>query len=251
MQWLLISVAALLFGQQPAFEVASVKPSDPAASGQKFMFKHDGLTITNATLSDLVQAAYDVRSFQVSGGPDWFDKARYDLDAKNTEADMATIEPGSADHIQQTRLKLRVVLAERFKLKIHSEQKEMTEYALVLAKGGSKMQDEPDLSQGNGGVNVGCARIRGTRTTIANLVQMLSRKVGRPVIDRTSLEQRYTFDLTWTPDPGTCGISVDAPAGDGPSIFTAVQEQLGLKLEAIKAPVETIVVDRAEKPGAN
>ncbi len=262
-----ISIAGLIFlvsleafGQAvpaaPAFEVASVKPSNPASRSSSFSFNGGaGLTIEGGTLKRIIETAYDVRDFQILGGPGWIDSDRYDISAKNADDDPVMKLPTVPERVKVARVKLQTLLAERFQLKVHRETKELPEYALVVAKNGSKMKEITDLPQS--GINSNCGRMTGTRTSMANFVVALSRQLGRPVLDRTGLAGRYDFLLTYTPEIGACSQPAEGRGseavnpGDGPSIFTAMQEQLGLKLEAIKGPVEIIVVNHADKADAN
>jgi uncharacterized protein (TIGR03435 family) len=147
------------------------------------------------------------------------------------------------------------LLAERFQLRVHRETRELPEYALVVGKNGLKVKEITDLPEA--GIASNCGRMTGTRAVMSGLAVVLSRELGRPVLDRTSLAGKYNFQLTWAPETGPCSQPADVRGSeasnpdDGPSVFTALQEQLGLKLEAIKGPVEIIVVDQAEKADAN
>jgi uncharacterized protein (TIGR03435 family) len=154
--------------------------------------------------------------------------------------------------------RLRALLAERFQLVIHRETKEQSIYALVLAKNGPRLQETKETgTQQNMMTNRG--RSEGHAIPIGMLAQSLSGLTGRPVVDKTGLAGKYDFVLEWTPDVGADaraqgfgnGVTEPAPAPGGPTIFTALQEQLGLKLESQKGPVENIVIDRAEKPSEN
>jgi uncharacterized protein (TIGR03435 family) len=156
---------------------------------------------------------------------------------------------------------LVALIEDRFQLKIHRETKEMPVYALVVAKNGTKLKANagepgPRLRMGRGQLN-------GTKVPLKMLVQQLAQQLGRPVVDKTGLTGDYDFTLTWTPQPGEGGAMFAGPGGpggpegpppsdpDGPSIFAAIQEQLGLKLESDKGPVEILVLDQVEKPTEN
>jgi uncharacterized protein (TIGR03435 family) len=232
--------------QAQMFEAASVKrsiPDTPNGSTYEFL-AGGGLRVKNSTLRGLVESAYDVRDFQIAGGPPWLYADRYDV--------LARSEPGSAgsaraDDMKATRLKLQALLADRFRLVVHRETRELAEYALTIERGGSKLVADqlPESSNGRTGVRSSCGRMTGTRASMTNLTFMLSRQLRRPVLDRTGLAGNYNFELTWTPDVAPCSDSTD---NNAPSIFTALREQLGLRLDSIKGPVDTIVVDRAERP---
>ncbi len=234
-----------VLAQALAFDAASIKNSTPGdLSGAAFDYQPGGgFRVRNGTLSSLIESAFDVRGFQVSGGPPWLTTDRFDVIARSQSA----IAPArGADGISQTRLKLQALLAERFRLIVHREMREQQEYALTVAKGGPKMALSSAASGNPRGINAADGHLIGRQATMGNLVFGLSRRVGRPVVDRTGLSDRYDFDLTWQ----ELRADRESSAG-GPSIFTAVQEQLGLKLDSIKGPVETIVVDRAERPAAD
>jgi bla regulator protein blaR1 len=236
-------LAAIL--QAQTFDVASIKRSAPAnPNGSTFEFlQGGGLRVEYGTLRGLIESAYDVRDYQITGGPSWLNVDRYDVTARS--------EPGSAEvsraeEMAATRLKLRALLAERFQLAVHRETRESQEYALDVEKSGSKViTAESVLPNARTGIQSTCGRMTGTQASMANLVFVLSRQLRRPVIDRTGLKDRYNFELNWTPDVAPC---IGAADNNAPSIFTALREQLGLRLDSIKGPVETIVVDRAERP---
>jgi uncharacterized protein (TIGR03435 family) len=215
----------------PAFDVATVKPNDPS--------RHPGATAWSqgptedelkmmGSLKTFLKYAYGIEDVQIAGGPKWLDNDLFEIDAKASS-------PASA---AQMRLMLRALLEQRFKLSTHTETKPVAVYSLVVAKGGPKIQ-QADTS-GPGASSSGSTLIRGTLDT-GQLAQMLTRVLGRSVIDNTGLNGAYNVGLTWAAD--------DDPSG--PSLFTAVQEQLGLKLEPTKGPVETLVIDHAERPSEN
>jgi len=242
------------------FEVASIRPSKPGGSGSTYNFTPDsGVKVTNGTLKGLIEMAYDVRDFQIQGGPGWVDSESFDIVAKSDAAPDAG--PGrSTNGIADTRLRLQNLLRERFQLAVRRESKDLPEYVLVVGKSGAKIRPN-SASPGAGssaGVNAACGQMVGTSATMANLAYKLSRTLDRPVVDQTKLAGKFDFELRWTPDTGPCAASISDPnsgavtsSGDGPSLFTAVQEQLGLRLESAKGPVEVLVIDRVEKPSEN
>jgi len=261
-----LATALRLFGQNaPApltFEVASIKPSTPDAQGSGIQFMPGGgLRMTNIALKQMITFAYGVQDFQVLGGPGWITSERYDLLAKpDTSADAgdAPINVGKMTDEQfktaqeRTRARLQPLLAERFQLAIHRETKEQPVYALVVAKGGSKLKET------KGGRRIGMTRSKITSEgePLPFLAQLLSNLLGRPVLDQTGIKGDFDFELSWTPDPGQSsgppGLDASTPPDpNGPSLFTAIQEQLGLRLESTKGPVETIIIDRAEKASEN
>ena len=249
----------IAFAQQtprPEFEVASVKPAD--ANDQRFFVgsQPGGKFNANANLKLLIGVAYDVRNHQISGGPNWIDSAKFEIEARAESS--AALPPGPAGGAQM-RLMLQSLLAGRFKLTLHRETRQEQVYELVVAKGGSKLKEAADTGKdGPQGMRMGRGQLTGTAAPIGILVNVLSQQLGRSVIDKTGLNGKYNFSLTYTPEPGQGGPfgppGPDAPPPpdpNGPSIFTAIQEQLGLRLESTKGPVDMLVIDHAEKPDAN
>jgi uncharacterized protein (TIGR03435 family) len=227
------------------------------------------MQVSNVPLRMLITFAYDIRDFQLSGGPAWVGTERYDILAKaerSASSEKVPDDPRKMTDEQRVRTqaemreRMRNLLAERFHLTIHRETREAPVYALVVAKGGSKMQAVQESPDGRVGLQGGRGQLNGMAAQIPMLANLLSNQLGRPVIDKTELKGKYDFKLEWAPDPnqggeGKFGAGVEAPPTssdpDGPSIFTALQEQLGLRLESQKGPVETIVIDRVEKATEN
>jgi uncharacterized protein (TIGR03435 family) len=235
-----------------SFEAATVKPaqnSGPMAPVGIRGTPGGRLSTMNTTLKMLVTFAYNVRDGQVSGGPPWMDSDRFDIEAK----------PETTATPDQVRLMMQTLLADRFNLKIHRESKEMNVYALTVAKGGPKMKLNDNQDDVRPQMRMSPGAISATAGTIELLLQPLSRFVGRNVVDKTGLTGRYDFELKWTPDPGMGFAGGPGPGGagppppdpNGPSLFTAIQEQLGLKLDAQKSAIDTIVIDSAGKPSEN
>jgi len=228
-----------------AFDVASVKRSAPDnPNGSTFEYTTGGgLRVLNGTLRGLIESAYDVRDFQVTGGPAWLTTDRYDVVARSQPGDPVT---SRADDMKATRLKLQMLLADRFKLTVHREMRELQEYALVTDKKGPKLvvATAADAASGRTGIQSSACHMTATQASLTNLAFVLSRRLQRPVVDRTGLTERYNFQLDWSSDVARCEDANE----NAPSIFTALQEQLGLKLDPIKGLVETIVVERAERP---
>ena len=272
-----LACALLANAQTPAptFDVASVKPNKSGDMGIRIMFQPGGrFEANNASLKTLIQIAYDVRDFQISGGPAWISSDRYDIQAKaegGSQGDLRTEteEQRKAD-LDRRRLMIQALLADRFKLVVHKESKESTIYALVVAKGGPKLKelppettpapdpkeskdsmDKPDPKRPpRGMMRMGHGELSSQGVKLAALAQSLSNAVGRPVIDKTGLTGDYSYELKWTPDESQGGAAPSADA-NGPSIFTALQEQLGLKLESQKGQVDSLVIDHAEKASEN
>jgi uncharacterized protein (TIGR03435 family) len=225
----------------PTFEVVSIKPSQPGTRNTNLNRSPGGFTARNATLKLLTTFAYHVQNHQLSGTPGWFDSDAFDLAAK---ADVDLTD-------EQARLALQTVLKERFKLMIHRESKTLPAYALVVGKNGPKIKH----SQTSGGPSLSFpkGKITGQRVPMARLAEVLSFRLNGPVVDRTELEGVFDVKLEWTDQtdlsPGAekgPGVPADGKVV-GPSVFTAIQEQLGLKLQAEKLPVEIIVVDSVER----
>jgi len=250
---LLVSLSALPQGAPPAFEVASVKPTPPSDLHNTFYgFAPGAIQVRGGTLKGIVQMAYNVPDFEIYGGPGWIEADRFDVTAKYTSAD-----PDPQARMQDGRLRLQTLLADRFQLQVHREPKEIPQYVLSVGKTGAKLTPaaEPAV-KGPTGIGGGCGQLTGMRAAMADFAFVLTRQLRRPVIDRTGLDGRYDFQIDFTPDGGCGGPAGEptAPAPDAaerPSIFTAIQETLGLKLEASRGPVEVIVIDRAARPDAN
>jgi bla regulator protein blaR1 len=245
------------------FEVASIKPSSPDARATQIrIVPGGGMNIVNATLKGVITFAYNVREFQLSGGPSWVNSERFDIVAKVGPND-APPDPRQMTDTQRTQLqedlrtRFRALLAERFQLVVRPETKELPVYGLVIGKNGSKLvvSQEPESGQRN--LRMQRGQLNAIGTTVEMLAASLSNIVGRTVIDKTGLKGNFDYKLEWTPDtgpasPGGPGDRPEPAANpSGPSIFTAIQEQLGLKLESTKGPVVTYVIEKVEKPSEN
>ncbi len=226
---------ALGFAQ--TFEVATVKPSAPGQPNGivRAMPGNQEYMARNAPLNLMMSVAYTVTNRQLTGGPDWVGTARWDLNAK-------------ADKpypIEQLRIMLRQVLEERFRLKLRRETREMPVYELVVEKGGPKMpkHDPNDIDHPPMGPGPNGRGMSGRNLAMNYLAISLSRVLDRNVVDKTGLDGAWDVVLDFVRD--------NDPNQDGPSVFTAVREQLGLRLVAAKGPVEHIVIEGAERPSAN
>ena len=272
---LLLFVASQAAAQSPAgpaFEVASVKPSNPGAGGPGGMRTGGGrFTASNLTLQDLVLRAYDLFDAELVGGPDWQTSRRFDIQARAADpvAGMTAMQP-----------MLKTLLADRFKLKVHTEKREMPAYALVLARddgqlGANITRSTADCSNADGELAVTRARVgpgaiaallkagqglpcaimpvsparvagamtmRANAVSMAGLAQFLASSAGRIVQDRTGLSGLYDWEITYDPRP------LPAPPSDSPPLLIALQEQLRLKLESTRGPVEVLVIDSAALP---
>jgi bla regulator protein blaR1 len=280
------AIAAFMPGQvldaqapvSATFEVASVKPNK-AGDGRIMIGLQPGgrYTATNVPLRLLLRQAFNVQEFQIVGGPDWITSDRFDVVAKAPEG------PFTADVM---RPMLQSLLAERFKLVVHNETREMPIYALVKARADGKLG--PNLSpasidcaavmrgrRGGGpppappqpgqkvecGFMIGPGRMNAGGMPLSNLAQTLSPQVGRIVLDKTELAGNYDLELTYSLEGlgsvfpgGGAPLLNGAPAPvdpNSPNLFTALQEQLGLKLDSQRGPVEVVVIDRVEQPTAD
>ncbi len=261
--------AAAADGPLPSFEVASVR-LNRSGDGRSFRsITPERITQTGISVRDLMLLAYNVKDFQLSGGPSWVNKEKYDVEAKSSDdlaAELAKL-PGRERWIKQ-RVMLQGLLVDRFKLKVSHTTREFPIYALVVAKGGPKMpQSFPGDTFPNGvkyadgvahpgGMSSWGDHMKGNAISTSDLAVMLSNSVGRLVVDQTGLTGKYDVELKWTPDHDPTDKGPESGgAGSldsfGPSIFTAIQEQLGLKLVATKGPVDFIVIDHIERPSEN
>jgi bla regulator protein blaR1 len=233
---------------RPKFEVASVKASDPQDPRTFMVTPPNGsrFSTTGASLKFLIGIAYEKAPAQVSGGPSWLDTDRFEIDARPD-----TAVPGLEGY-KRTKLMLQSLLEERFKLAVHTETRQESVYELVLTKTGSKLKE---VSFGVPRQEMRRGELLVTSTRLSFVTPIFSTLVQRPVIDKTGLAGVYDFTLKFRPEPNAAGAAApDAPPladPEAPGIFTAIQEQLGLRLESAKGPVEILVVDHAEKPEAN
>jgi bla regulator protein blaR1 len=241
------------------FDVATIRPSKPGAGGSTYSFSPGlGIKVTNGTLKGLIEMAYNVRDFQILRGPGWTDSEFFDIVAKDASADADSAPGASARNMEETRLRLKALLRDRFQLQIRRESKDLPEYRLSVGKSGPKLKASGVNQAAGAGINAACGQMAGTNTTMANLAYKLSRTLDRPVVDQTNLAGAYDFVLNWTPDTGPCAPSGSGPDSTaaansraGPSLFTAIQEQLGLKLQSAKGPVDTLVIEHVERPSPN
>lgn len=267
---LTVACGALAQGQPPKFEVATIKLAPAGAYGMFVRFDPGGrVSLTNMTLKGMIGFAWNLQPFQVSGGPPWIDSTRYVVAAK----------PDGSPKSSEIPAMVQALLAERFQLAVHHGTQELPIYAVVLARKDGKLG--PRLTQtkegsctifdpskprpqpgaprprfcGTSGVSPN--RLTAIGIPIANLAPMLQMVLDRTVIDKTGLTGNFDLTMEWSPDE-TQALQgpPDAPKpppsdSAGPSIFTAIQEQLGLKLESEKGPVDVLIIDRAERPSGD
>jgi uncharacterized protein (TIGR03435 family) len=235
----------------PAFEVATIKPSNPDAPGKGFTVRGRQFATFNTTLNDLITFAYGLHAKQIEGGPDWLAKDKYDITAKP--------DGEGQPNDKQWRIMLQKLLADRFQLKFNRQKKDLPVYAIVIAKSGSKLtRSEGDPNGLPGLFFRGLGDLPARNANMADFAGLLQGAVlDRPVVDQTGLSGRFDFTLKWTPDESQFGgMGVHVPAATDnpdapPDLFTAIQEQLGLKLDSTKAPVDVLVIDSVQKPSSN
>jgi uncharacterized protein (TIGR03435 family) len=265
----------------PTFEVASIK-RNTSGDGRVFIRNQAGRFVaTNVTLKLLIRNAYRLQDFQISGGPSWLSADHFDIVAKvdsGVEQTPFTPDQSAPSTVQ---LMIRALLADRFKLVVHTEKKDLPIYALVVARKDGRLgaelhkseidcgalaaapgrSSQPPPTPGGlpqCGVRIGIGNMSVNGGTLAQLANSLAMFVGRTVVDKTELTGAFDFNLTWTPDqmpnvqagPPPPNAPPPPPA-DAPSIYTALQEQLGLKLDSTRGPVEILVIDRADHPTEN
>jgi uncharacterized protein (TIGR03435 family) len=237
----------------PAFEVATIRPSDPARREQIITLRGAEVITTNVTVHDLINLAYWLHPKQVSGGPAWMESKKYDMAGKPDV-------PGQPN-VDQMKMMIQKLLADRFQLKFHIEKRELPAYAVKLAKSGAKIIRSQDDPKGLPGFYFGRAA-SGTTLTFRNspmsqVTAVLQNFLDKPVVDQSGLAGKYDFTLTFTLDPAQAVRLGGAPlpaAGNpdaAPDVFAAFEQQLGLKLESTKAPVDVMVIDKVEKPSEN
>jgi uncharacterized protein (TIGR03435 family) len=245
----------------PVFEVAAIKQNQSGSGSSRSNTNNGRFTATNVSLKNLMEyQAYGIPGNRILDGPKWLDSTRFDIEAK--------MDDSLADHLRtlthaqrrlETQALFQQLLADRFKLAVHWETRELPVYALVVDKKGSKPTKDSTEGSGTSSNNSRTgSQFTAKGVTLpelaTGLTQELSRELGRDIIDKTEIKGRYDLALRWTPDAGAASIATDGAASSadpGPSIFTAIQEQLGLKLEPDKAPVQVLVIDHAEMPSAN
>jgi uncharacterized protein (TIGR03435 family) len=234
----------------PVFEVATIKPTKPGEERKAFMVRGRQFSTINTSAAELITFAYGIHAKQIVGAPPWLESDKFDLLAKP--------DGEGQPNDKQWKTMLQKLLADRFQLKFHRDKKELSVYAIVVAKNGPKMSKNESDPNGLPGLFFrGLGVLPAHNATMADFAGVMQSAVlDRPVVDQTGLAGRWDFTLTWTPDEfqfGGLGAHVPRPADNAaaPSLFTAMQEQLGLKLESTKADAEVFVIDHVEKPSEN
>lgn len=236
----------------PAFEVATIKPVPPNTKAGRYIIMQgqNRFVAKHYTLKLMIAAAYDVSPKAISGGPEWMDSDHYDI---------AAITPGTDRPTQDEQMAmLRNLLVERFQLNLHREQKQLSIYELEVSKGGEKLKPSAE-APGEPAALISTVypdriHLPARNATMTEFASVLQRAVlDRPVVDKTGLSGRYDFDLDWAPDETQFGGEVPVARSDAPNppFFTAIEQQIGLKIEATKGPVMAVVVDSVQRPIEN
>ena len=236
---------------RPKFDVVTVKPSDPDRPGKLFTMRGRHIVTINTNLNDLISFAYSLHAKQIVGAPDWFGTEKFDIDG--------VPDVDGRPNQDQFKLLIQDVLTQRFKLEFHRDKRELPVYALTVAKGGPKMAvtvNKPGDPRNF--MFRGLGQLRVTNSTMQDVCNGFQGAVmDKPVVDHTGLTERYDFNLNWTPDFSQfaqMGAKLPPPSEDPnapPSLYTALQEQLGLKMEPAKAMTDVVVIDHIERPSAN
>jgi uncharacterized protein (TIGR03435 family) len=233
--------------QAPVYDVMIIRPNNGATEGSDTNADDGHFSAHNVSLKQLLKTAFDIKQDLISGIPSPIESARFDIEAKVVDPDLAVIKKLTRE---QNHHMLLPLLTDRFQLKTHIEVKTLPVYELVVAKGGAKLKLSTDQTPNGGDINTNGGRtqikITAWRAPLDSVAKALSNSLDRPVINKTGIAGNFDLNLLWSKDDSS-DPNPDAP----PTIFTAIQEQLGLKLEPAKGPVETLVVDHAEMPSEN
>ena len=260
----LMVVTAATHGQQPAtsmtlpaYDVVTIRPNN-SLSGSTRMSTNPGiLTFTNVTIKQMLSYAYGIREGLISGVPGWAESAHFDISAKVVDPDMAALKAMTSP---QRSAMLQPILADRFSAMVHTEKKELPVFDLVILKGGPKFKEyvlpagedsKKGPGLGSGSIHINNFDMTATGIPMTSLAETLARQVDKTVIDKTGLTAKYDLELKFTPEGARMNGQPLEPTDEAPNIFTAVQEQLGLKLVPAKGPVPTLVVDQIKQPTEN
>ena len=238
----------------PSFDVATIKPNNSGASSiQGLTLNGRNFATRNSSLGDLIGFAYEVQAKQIVAAPDWLDKDRYDI--------AAVPDQDGAPNVQQLRVMVQKLLTSRFNLKFHHDQRELSAYVLTVGKNGQKLTPTqlkgslPGMGMRPGPTGLTLVMANSRLADFTGFLQMIV--LDRPVVDRTGVTGRFDYSVTFTPDdsqfnghPPKLPPSTETTESS-PNLFTALQQQLGLKLDAEKTSVDVIAIDHVEKPSAN
>jgi uncharacterized protein (TIGR03435 family) len=245
------SIPPMAADATPQFEVATIKPSNPDRQGRGIRVRGREFSTINTTLTSLITFAYGIHPKQIVGAPAWIDSDKFDITAQPDQ-------PGRPSD-KQWKAMLQALLADRFQLKFHHDKRELAVYSLVVTEKGSKLTKSQGDPDGLPGLFFrGLGQLTVTNANMPDFCGLMQSAVlDRPVVDQTGLKGRWDFTLNWTPDESQfagMGVKVPPPSDKPdapPGLFTAIQEQLGLKLDATKSLVDVLIVDKVEKPSAN
>lgn len=226
----------------PAFDVATIRPSDPNDRNEGFHLNGRHVAIENQTVISLIQFAYAIHESQIVDAPKWFSERPWDIDGvPDTEG---------APDVKQYQVMVQKLLTTRFGLQMHRDMRELSRYSLTVAKGGPKLaksKSDPDASMDENGWGNGSQRyMQFTNSNMDDLTLCLQDSADKPIINQTNLSGRYDFLLRWTPNEART-----TEPNAAPGLFTAIQEELGLKLEVTRGPTDVFVIDAATKPTEN
>lgn len=247
----------------PPLDAISVKPDSSGSGRARLLYTADGVSATNVTVYMLLKEAYDLNDDQIVDAPAWAKTDRFDIEGKVTGPEAAQVAGVAHD---EQRTYYQQLLTARFGLITHRETRDLPEYALTIGKSGSRLQEsntgsnaqaqKPPVPMFRMRADKDGKKIEASNASLAPFLNLLSNEVGRTVIDRTGLKDRYDFTLSWSPEIPSNSPSLEAQTPTGaapanPGLFTAIQEQLGLKLEPVKGSIEVLVIDHIKKPSEN
>jgi uncharacterized protein (TIGR03435 family) len=235
----------------PSFEAVTIKPSDPKTLDKRLGLGGHRFGAQNYTVNDLIVFAYGVHVKQIVNAPPWFDKDKFDI--------IGVPDAEGHPSVEQWKTMIQKMMKDRFKLTFHHEKREFAAFVLTAGKNGSKLTRNANTGSGPGNVNIHLAQdglmLVAHNETMAEFVATLQHVVvNRPVVDQTGIEGRFDFQLTFAPDGGQFDGMPLPPSNENsaaPSLFTEIQEQMGLKLEPVKTPIEVMVIDHVEAPSPN
>lgn len=235
-----------------AYDVIAIKPHKSSDGSWSTNTRANAYSATNVNLKMLIQYAYNLPTDDlISGLPGSANSASFDIQAKMDEDVMATLNKlPQKEQTAQRRAMMQALLADRFQLKVHHETRDLPIYSLAIAKGGSKLKPADPNDPQAGSSSSGDGRYTARAAPLSSFVSVLSSTLSRQVVDNTALSGNYDITLRWSSDE-VAGAQKDPTANTAPSLFTALHEQLGLKLESTKGPVDTIVVDQVAQPSEN
>jgi uncharacterized protein (TIGR03435 family) len=226
----------------PSFEVAAIKPSDPNDSNDGFHLNGRRVSVENQTVTSLICFAYAINESQVVDAPKWFGEQHWNIDG------VPDVE--GEPNVNQYQRMVQKLLTTRFGVKMHHDQRKLSRYSLAVAKGGPKLEkskSDPDAGMDENGWGNGSQRyMEFTNSNMSDLTLCLQEAAGKPIVNETNLSGRYDFVLHWTPNEARA-----TEPNAAPGLFTAIQEELGLKLEATRGPTDVLVIDAATQPTQN